>query len=258
VSGILRMDVSSACIIIDANVLTCRDTGVAIVCAILTLVILMKRYPRIPSRQRITSNPCSVRYKFYRSSSHQQGTNDSEYVDEMMKSTLEEFQYHLPLNNQKTSAPPSRSPSIAVKSNQRQQQHHAVEQIPPIRRLFHPHQRRNARPKPSTSARPSTSHSRFSETFERPVTWFRRSLFATSTDNPSAFWQSNTSAANDRSAADDRNDIEWHPPGDWEVLEPTEGSSNMIAIPVPALLRPPLPTADVRPGSLSSCPAAGA
>lgn len=182
--------------------------------------------------------------------------NNNAATGGMTKSTIEELSYHLPTNRQRP-APLSRNSTLIAAAAAANAKH-----------LNTPKTKGRA-----DRSRPNTGNSAFSETFMRP--WSRRKVqpssnlskapimtitpasLSTSTNNLTRSQPTVINVDNDdedpAAAPDfwveerviddtDKQDIEWHPPTDWDIAGPITGGNVVApAVPMPAFLKPTIP-----------------
>lgn len=198
--------------------------------------------------------------KLFSPQSSKASYNNNAATGGMTKSAIEELSYHLPTNRQRP-APLSRNSTLI-----------AAAAAADAKNLRIPKSKSKA-----DRSRPNTGNSAFSETFMRPWSWRKvqpssnlsktpkattmtitpASLPASTTiltrsqptvinvdnedEDPAAapnFWVEERRDVDDA----DKQDIEWHPPTDWDIAGPITGGNVVApAVPMPAFLKPIIP-----------------
>lgn len=184
-------------------------TGVAVLCAIVALIILLRRDSRQHLGRRARRALRGASQVFVASN----GRKSCQQTGGMSKAAIEELQFHLPTNQLRPSSM-SRAPSLVAPEG------HTL----------------------PTSSRPNTATSAFSETFRRPWPWkistSKRSITPDPVRNPTpTFWVEEDKKIENP----EKDDIEWRPPNEWDVVGPVGSNISVPAIPMPAFLKPPEP-----------------
>lgn len=145
----------------------------------------------------------------------------------MSKATIAELQFHLPTNQQRPAPPCPLASSLG--SGQKRKEH----------------------------SRPTTGSSAISDTYMRPWGWKANRRVGTpepASSNPApTFWVEEETRVEPKG----KDDIEWQPPNDWDVVGPVGCDIVVPAVPMPAFLKPPPIPVDPRTIDPSSFPLPG-